>query len=764
MAFNRTYSTFRTRQTVVQEQSKEAVIGFEDASDLPDGWEYDKKRWCSPWDLRLPSLPRLENPSYQGLKTEEYFKCGVGDVDLNDLKVKSIVETIINSDNKWIPIVQDGVYYRFNKDYFYYGDESVVEYINPADNRDSRNYIELTHTPETTVPILAATFKRDLISKEIVYKTKVAQQYKFSGLYSSGEELTTVTDAGRIYWNNVDTTKREFIVDTTIDGTTRLFFNRNYVERVGQIPSSYSDLVMCEYLGSTGASAHQIEYDNDIYIYTLSFYLEHFPVLLNGFHLYVISNTGYQEWTRVDSWWDLVTSSLGNRYYVDKDLGIVYFGSSDQNNLPRANRDIAVTYNTTLRLEYMEQDKNRTILADKADVSPITQSLNQGFICITHENLDPYNITLAINKPRINNTSDPVLYGPVTLGSDHAVLTATVTSYSGTPVPNVPVTFTMDPMIGHLSGSDTGYGITNKYGEAYSVYQPPVSTEDFGYYSTLVRNSTSPSYPTDKEVVISTTDSLGWAGEEEKVYIYQVLKDDIILGYKTVDDFLLEVYQAESPAWVVDATTYAKWKEEMIYKYSLKDFQTEPIPSGQKINGRKVVIYQISGSDNYDATAINPVTGLNGAVVPVRPLAIERDSSNYWRIVYSSGALADCGATEDIAGYWLVSTRIITFQAYCWSNYFNSYIYSNKINARLSLPEYMLGEYINSLNKKVPFGWKIPSSTEGVAGALDGATFITINPYKGPYPVIDLVDGTGETGDWADAPFRTVGFQFRTSS
>ena len=459
----------------------------------------------------------------------------------------------------------------------------------------------------------------------------------------------------------------------------------------------------------------------------------------------------------------MVTSQIDRRYFVDKDLGIVYFGSSNPDYLPSSNREIVVTYQPTLRIEYEEQDFPSTIRATEANTNPVTQSVNQGFVCITHERLEPYAITLTIDKPRIRGTTSPVLYGPISIGSDHAILTATVTSIRGTPLPNIPVNFTVDPALGFLNGSlGAGSSITDEYGRAYAVYQPPVSADDLGYYSTVARNSTSPSYPTDREVVVNTTDDIGWSGYEDDVYIYQVLKDDIILGYKTVDSFLQQLYYDEPPPWVHDATTYAQWKSEMIARYELTDFQSEPIPSGQKINGRKVVIYQISGSDNYDATAINPVTGLAGTVVPVRPLAIERDAANLWRIIYSNGAIADCGISEDIAGYWLVSSKRLIFRASCWSDFFNNYIYSNYVYTRLGLPNYMLGEYIATNGDKIPFGWKLPS-TDNIASGLNGATFITINPYKGPYPVLDLVGGTGETGDIASAPYRTMGFQFSTT-
>ena len=161
MALNRQITSFQTQQIVTHELSTKPYVGFEHLTDSPDGWLYDIRRWSSPFDLRIPTLPRLVDPSIQGLTPSEYFKSGVGDKDLGDLKVKEIREYTANDRQEWIPILENGVYYRYNTDFFCYSDNSKVEYINPNNNRDGRNYIELSETPATTTPILAASFQRD---------------------------------------------------------------------------------------------------------------------------------------------------------------------------------------------------------------------------------------------------------------------------------------------------------------------------------------------------------------------------------------------------------------------------------------------------------------------------------------------------------------------------------------------------------------------------------------------------------------------------
>lgn len=766
-------------------------VGFENTSDLPNGWRFDIKRWCSPFDLRLPTLPKLNDPSSQGVVASTYFLPGVGSVDLGDLEVSEIlpVQTILSreegsvytglisdSDRQWLPLVRHGLYYRYKTDYFYYSDNSCVEYIDSSVNRSGRNYIELSKTPYLDDPILAATFKRHPVTKEVTYNTRINQRVKFSGLYSSGEELETVTAAGKIIWANVDTTKREFIVDKTIDGLTRLFFNKDYVTTHGVVASAYADLGACIYLGSSTAADYQM------------FSLPNFPVATDSsFHLYVADSVGsYTEWTKVDTWMDLISTDYvtKDKYFIDGDLGIVYFSSSASGGVPTIGMNIVAAYTVVPRIEYEEELTSKTILATEADVNPVTQSTNQGFVCISHSEIEAASITLSINESLISGSTDT--YGPIFAGSDYGLLRATVKSSTGTVVPSVKVTFGMSPDdIGYLDGNSYSVTMTDGKGNSYSLYQPPTVGDELGHYSTQAQASTDPYFPTDRELVILDANA-NLDGEENEVYLFQILKDDLLLGYSTLDNYLLSLFQSDPPTWVItsayppswltydidpdlgiypdatDEANYNRWKEELILTYDLKDF-VEPDPSSPsaRIEGRKVVIYQINGAYNYEADAIYPATGELGAIMPVRPLTINQMTDGNWRLVYPDGSLPT--PSGNVAGYWVVSSRVIEFQASCWSPYYNRTIYSNKILVKISLPDYMLGVYVNDILQNVPFGWKIIGEEDNVAAALDGATFITINPFSGPYQIIDLVGDEGETGEWADAPFRTANFTFNIS-
>ena len=757
---------FKCQQIIVNELTKKPYVGFE-STDIPSGWKYDIKRWSSPFDLVLPSLPKLLDPSTQGVKESEYFKSGVCDKSLGDLYVKKITKTNLINKSIWTPVVEDGSYYRFKTPFYYYSDNSIVQYINKADNRGGRNYLELNSIPKLNAPILASSFKREILFGTIDYRIKFNQCYSFTGLYSNGEQLTTVTDSGKIHWDNVNPLKKEFILDRSIDGLARLFFNRDYVDSVGVEVNSLADLAACEQLGASTGSGHYTLEDGTVKIFVQSYYLKNFPVFDdNSFHLYVSDGTTYTELTRVSSWWDLVFDNLPDRYFVDRDLGIVYFASENPLYLPEVGNEIFASYDINLRIEYEPENETNEIVAWKADVNPITQNINQGFICITHENLEPASISLSIDKPLLQANGE---YGPIKVGIDYATLIANVKSVSGINLSNIPVTFEMIPStIGSLNGGATAYSLTDGRGNAYTGYQPPNSSDSMGFYSTLVRDCTNPTYSGYRELVISSLDP-GLLNQEENCYLYQVEKDDIVLGYKTLSDFLDDLYVEQSPAWVVDAATRARWDSETTLKYDLKDF-VEPSIAGEKINGRKVIVYKINNIDNFDNAAINPITGNAGAVMPVYPVLIEEIQSSedvltagLWRVIYPSGSLPDCGPAETIAGYWLVSTRRVSFQAHCWSPYYNKEIYSNIVNARITFPDHMLGVYTNESGEKIPFGWKIITDTDNVASAINGVTFITINPSSGPYPILDLVNNNPST-EYADAPYRTVGFQFKLNS
>jgi hypothetical protein len=87
-------------------------------------------------------------------------------------------------------------------------------------------------------------------------------------------------------------------------------------------------------------------------------------------------------------------------------------------------------------------------------------------------------------------------------------------------------------------------------------------------------------------------------------------------------------------------------------------------------------------------------------------------------------------------------------QAVAYSPRYNRTVYSNELSLRVALPDYMKGSYVNSSLQEIPFGWRLTGAGYDVASAVEGATYITINPVAGPYPIVDIIGG--ETWDYTD--------------
>lgn len=739
-----------TKQVVYSIENYQQCVGFERAVDLPTGWLFDIKRWGSIFDLRLPTLPRLAINSLQGVNPSEFFQCGVGSVYYKDCIVDTIRPVLYEYDSVWCPIIKPGKYFRYQTELHLYSDRSRVQHVDPRDNQNNRNCAVLDAVPDYLHPVSLVNYSRHPVSGDPTICTRVSHVSKFTGKFENGIELETRSISGGVNWNNVDINKKEFIIDTSKESESFIRLNKNYIFRVGVTPSSIADFGACYSFGPSNGQDYQV------------FYTKYFPVVSDDFMLYATDGTTSVLLERVDSWFDLINTEAQNKYFLDSDLGIIYLGDAAHGGIPALGHYLVGAYSVTLRLEYEEVLKNRDICAHNANINPISQSINQGFICITNKQFNAYNIQLKLNKSLIPFTV-PREYGPIYVGSDYGVLKATVTDIDGTPIPDIEVGFTMSPIVGFLSSGSVSASITNGKGVAYSAYQPPTSADSLGIYSNVVNPSDTPG---SDDLLIKAED-INVTSDASNIYLYKILKDDILMGYENVQDWIY--YHVDMPSWVVDAETYTQWQSEVIAEYDLKDWNG--IQPDGSIPGRKVLVYQINGLDNIDASAINPITGEYGAVMPVRPTGIskitdtEDENYGYWKLTYGSGVLETISQDKNplsIGGYWVAMPRLVTFQAHCYSRYYNRIIYSNKVTARISLPQYLLGVYTDSLLRNIPFGWKLRSDIDNISAGLDGATFISINPRSGPYEILDLIHSTA-TDTWASSPQDSLGLKFNVT-
>lgn len=743
---SRSFRDFSTRRVIV-EKVVDRRLGHE-SLDPPTAWKWDYRYVVEdkiPETLPFPGLKR----SHLLRLPRTYWQNGpVSGRETEAVKVTEVREVFAKGRVRWAPVIHNGDLNLWRDSTFLFSDDSVVELLGATElDSGGRSLHILQRTLRSGSPVLATIFRRDRDNEYLPWRSYVRRQIFTSILDSDGNEQTT-RDGDTFYWSNVDTTKREF-VSYVRDEQVYCLFNQFALEAITSttVPSVLSDFNDLEYLGTSDGTDDQ------------KFETDFFPVSDDSdLAVYVVNVAGssWNQYTVVDEF------TAVNQVQLDADLGTFTFGNSTGSTPPPvAGYAIYVAYNATVRIEYEEDGYGEETLAVDADVSPLGQSMNRGFVTLARSQLDIASIVLETTKDAYPGVA--ATYGPVYVGADYASLVATVYSSSGQVVPNVEVTFYFDtsPSFGGLGGSSTSIQRRTGFdGRARTFYIPPSSLEDMGFYVSSIGAGNTLVLSSDANIL-----------EEEDVYTYYVLKDDPFIGIPGADTSIGEV----------------EWSET--------DF-----------NGRKVVLYK------WDAAAINPISGHLGAYVPIRPSSITngytlaytdtlatpdptpygptvetgtitssgmtwiRDTTKSWttnewngHIVFlggiggegrrvltntsdtltlssgfstvPSGSFRIVDRTNNLGAYWVVSDRFITIRASAYSPKQGRTIYSNLLSLRVEIPEYMKGSYISDSLQEIPFGWRIVDDTYEQASAIDGATFISINPVAGPYPIVDVIGG-----------------------
>jgi hypothetical protein len=741
---SRSYKDFATRRIVI-EKVVERRLGHE-SPNPPNGWKWDTRYVVEDNLPETLPFPGLKRSHLLGIPRSYWQNGPISGREGNAFKVQEVQEVFTGGRLRWAPIIHNGDLNIWRDSTFFFSDDSVVELLSSSSvDSSGRSTHTLAKTLRSGSPILVTIFRRDREEEYIPWRQYIRRE-AFSGINDlDGNELTT-REGDTIYWGNIDTFKREFI-SFVRDELVYLIFNQYVAEQITDIttplvPDDFNDL---EYLGTSNGSDNQ------------KYYSDFFPIS-NDSDLAVYSvNTTAGTWT---AYTIVDTFSAANQVQIDYDLGILTFGSSSgPTSPPSSARALYLAYNAVPRIEYEEEGFSDVSVAKDADVSPLGQSLNKGFVTLSRTGLDIASIELATTKPSFSGLAGS--YGPVYVGADYGPLLATVYSSSGEVVPDAEVTFYFEtsPSFGGLGGSPTSIQRrSGSDGIARTFYVPPASVDSMGYDVTTVSGS-SLNVGTDANF-----------SDVQDVYTYYILKDDPLIGIAGADTAIGEV----------------EW-------------------NSSNLNGRKVIAYE------WSATDINPISGHQGAYVPVRPTSITNgytltygsaltspdtssfgsgketinitstglswttDTSKSWdtnelnNYVVSSTSLSEyrriisntsdtitisgswsalpTGQLEiwnraiNLGGYWIVSDRYITIRASVYSPKQGRTVYSNLLTLRVSIPDYMKGSYVTDSLQEIPFGWRIIDDQYTEASAISGATFISINPISGPHPIVDVIGG-----------------------
>jgi hypothetical protein len=89
----------------------------------------------------------------------------------------------------------------------------------------------------------------------------------------------------------------------------------------------------------------------------------------------------------------------------------------------------------------------------------------------------------------------------------------------------------------------------------------------------------------------------------------------------------------------------------------------------------------------------------------------------------------------NLVAYWVSGGKQVPAHAMCFSYLYNEWIDSNDIEFRIDIPAYLTGVYVNENSKETPYGFRLYDENSAASG-LDGATFLSIHPAAGKWPIL----------------------------
>jgi len=482
------------------------------------------------------------------------------------------------------------------------------------------------------------------------------------------------------------------------------------------------------------------------------------------------------------------TTFSGYQCNIDYDLGTLAFGNSTLPGIqtPSAGEYVAAGYWRTARIEYEPVDTTNTLLAVEANLNPIYRHSGQGFVYLSTRTEDPVSVVLSADLAEISSD----IYGPLNIGNNYAPIVALVKDARGNALENQAVTFqiTSYPAVGGFGGTNLSIvAVTDEEGKATAYYNPPRTILDIGEEITYDGYSVNaaPAYPGVTETTTFRTDKLLIRGDESDIFLFQNRVDDPILGWRETsidqDDldaqlteyyrtYLLEheIYGAtglDGSGVPNNYLTNQTWED---LHRTLLDMARPSMFSQNQGMGRKVLVAA------PDPDALNPHTLTAGAWAPMQPIDIVEISAGVYDIVYDTSTYSipvpsgTMGPTTSgsLYSYFVVAPTQVEMQAQVYNERLQQAIISNTIDVQLSIPEYLNGlwmlDEINQIeidevnvllsgviadpSKKIPLGFRLKSSNVALASALDGVTFLDVNPrYNANIWDVDEVTSLGHS-------------------
>lgn len=660
------------------------------------------------------------------------------------------------------------------------------------------NTVTLSSMPKIGVPITAEQFIWDNEDGKYEINTKWRKRVEFTGLLDSDlEREDTINDTtGEIHWLLIDRNENEFIVSysgvSNDSGYPEIVFNNQVVDQIGGSWTgiSFSGL---EILGLSDGSASQsfhTEYSPiDSSMPTNIFSFATIPsgildesivasgvagsglvqggLLPSGLIINGALDIDVYEWVAQDQG----TVFSGYQANVDWDLGIVEFGDnvtySGTVEVPAAGHYIGISYWRTARVEYEPENTEDTILGIEANINPIYRKSGQGFVYLSTVLEDPVSILLEAELAEITTNT----FGPLAIGNNYAAVVATVKDSKENVLEDQQVTIevTSTPAVGTFGTAGTSTTvITDKDGEAKAYYNPPRTINDIGEEVTYANFSqdNSPAYVGKTQTTTLQVNNILIEGDVDDIFTFQNLIDDPFLGYLEASisqtdttaqlkefyrNYFIE-HDIWGPTGLADVNTVNEYLSGQTWEdlhRTLLDLARPEIFTVNSNMGRKVLVAK------PDVFSLNPHTFTANAWSPMQPFEIAEVSAGVYNLIYDtsqyempvpSGSMTPT-SSGDLYSYFVVAPTMVTMKASVYNERLQQNVYSNEIQIKLTIPDYMSGLWIiDELNdihedeissllssviasgQKVPLGFRLKSSNIALAGALDGITFLDRNP------------------------------------
>ena len=736
---------------------------------LIEGFKWDERTWYEESLENIANtVPVNWDPSADGI-TKTYFQSGIGDgQDIQFHHTEAIFSSGLFSGGvyrPWVPVVHHGYFYDYDEEAYMYSDDSEVVYVTPSGLvpgiASEHNQVQLTSVPKIGVPVRADRYRWDNLDGKHYIDMSVRKVAEFTGARDEDDvrQATWNEAKNEILWELIDDSDPEFmVIDSGItQALPYAVFNQQFADRY---PSSSE----FEIVGTvTGASPLQ------------QFHTTYAPIAQGGstipieVYSYLSTEGVYQQWDPIPSSGELTVGSGAHQVRVDYDLGVLEFGhlTTEGINIPARGTTIIAQYNRSLRIEHEPAWSSDLATGMDVNINPIYRTNGQGFAYLSTKIHDATQVRLTADVPSIGAN----LFGPIYIGNTYVPVIATVTDDLGIPVEGagVEIEITSDPPPGRFgSFGSSAFSISNNLGQAKAFYNPPTGIKDIGE-TILFENYTRDEI---NETVTLEVSNLLLEGNLNDIYLYQVWTNDALQGWFSpgtsentteqqkayhreffTDEDIWGPTGLSAPGTLSDLGGLRTSKDwEILHRRAWNLLQAEIFDSTVN-TGKKVLCA------TYDQGTYDPHQFTWGAVAPFQPTTANSIAGGGYDVVFDTSQYdlpVPSGShtvtpSGNLHGYFMVAPTTVSIRASTYNSRLNQTIYSNSIRVKLQVPSYLSGMwYIDAINENhleeispllatatvgsgVPLGFRLKSSNITLAAALDGVTFLDVNPeYNAP--------------------------------